>query len=73
MPGGFINQVDGLAIKERLEAGEKLEVYFQQTQTIEERITQNVFVETEGGDPDNVIVVCFRCVCPTACLILTLP
>ena len=57
MPGGFINQADGQAIKERLEAGEKLEAYFQQTQIIEERITQNVFVETEGGDPDNVIVV----------------
>ena len=57
MPGGFINQADGQAIKERLEAGEMLEAYFQQTQTIEERITQNVFVETEGGDPNNVIVV----------------
>ncbi|RYP11817.1 hypothetical protein DL765_007583 [Monosporascus sp. GIB2] len=57
VPGGFINQADGLAIKERLEAGEKLEAYFQQTQVIEERITQNVFVETEDGDPDNVIVL----------------
>ena len=60
MPGGFINQVDGHAIKERLEAGETIEAYFQQTQVIEERITQNVFVETEGGDPDNVIVVCSK-------------
>lgn len=58
MPGGFINQVDGQAIKARLEAGETLEAYFQQTQIIEERITQNIFVETESGDPDNVIVVC---------------
>lgn len=45
-------------MKARLEAGETLEAYFQQTQIIEERITQNIFVETEGGDPNNVIVVC---------------
>ncbi|KAK3314366.1 aminopeptidase Y [Apodospora peruviana] len=57
VPGGFINMVDGLRIKERLAKGEKLEAYFQQTQIVEERITQNVFVETEGGDPENVIVL----------------
>ena len=57
VPGGFINQVDGEAIKARLAAGEKVEVYFQQTQTIETRITQNVFAETEEGDPNNVIVL----------------
>lgn len=57
VPAGYIYQKDGEAIKERLEAGEKIEAYFQQTQTVEERITQNVFVETEEGDPNNVIMV----------------
>ncbi|KAH9907516.1 peptidase family M28 [Xylariomycetidae sp. FL2044] len=57
VPSGFINQVDGEALKARLEAGESLQAYFQQTQIIEDRVTQNVLVETLEGDPDNVIVV----------------
>lgn len=57
VPGGFINLVDGERIKTRLAAGETLEATFQQTQVIETRITQNVFVELEGGDKDNVVVV----------------
>ncbi|CUS08731.1 unnamed protein product [Tuber aestivum] len=54
---GFINQVDGVALKERLLAGEKITAYFQHTQLIETRTTQNVFVETKGGDPNNVIIL----------------
>lgn len=54
---GFINQVDGERLKARLLAGEQLTAHFQQTQTIETRITKNVFAETKGGDPDNVIMV----------------
>ena len=54
---GFINQADGVALKERLLAGEQIIAYFQQTQFIETRITQNVFAETKCGDPNNVIVV----------------
>jgi hypothetical protein len=57
VPAGFIYKADGEALLARLEAGETIETYFQQTQTVEERITQNVFVETEQGDPSNVIVV----------------
>ncbi|VBB83533.1 Putative Aminopeptidase precursor [Podospora comata] len=57
VPGGFINLVDGERIKTRLAAGETLEATFQQTQVIETRITQNVFVELEGGDKDNVVVL----------------
>ncbi|GIZ37386.1 hypothetical protein CKM354_000083300 [Cercospora kikuchii] len=56
-PSGFINQDDGEALKARLEAGEELEGYLQHTQTIEERITQNVFAESKGGDPRNVIMM----------------
>jgi Zn-dependent M28 family amino/carboxypeptidase len=54
---GFINQDDGQRLKARLEAGEQLTAYFQQTQTVEERITQNVFAESKGGNPHNVIML----------------
>ncbi|KAK4448820.1 hypothetical protein QBC34DRAFT_300421 [Podospora aff. communis PSN243] len=57
VPGGFINLADGLRIKARLAAGERVQAYFQQTQIVEQRETENVFVETEDGDPDNVIVL----------------
>uniref|UniRef100_L2FMY5 Peptide hydrolase n=1 Tax=Colletotrichum fructicola (strain Nara gc5) TaxID=1213859 RepID=L2FMY5_COLFN len=59
VPAGFINLADGLRIKERLDSGESVTARFQQTQIVEERITQNVFVETEEGDPHNVVMVCF--------------
>lgn len=57
VPGGFINLVDGQSIKARLAAGETIEATFQQTQLIETKVTQNVFVELEGGDRDNVVVL----------------
>jgi len=57
VPTGFINQDVGVGLVERLTAGEEIEAYFQQTQLIEERITQNVFTETKGGDPENVIML----------------
>ncbi|KAK4208585.1 leucine aminopeptidase 2 [Rhypophila decipiens] len=57
VPGGFINLVDGERLKARLDSGETLSAYFQQTQVVETRITQNVFVETLSGDPENVIVL----------------
>lgn len=57
VPSGFINQVDGVALKAKLDAGESLSAYFQQTQTIETRITQNIFAESKGGDPNNVIML----------------
>jgi hypothetical protein len=56
-PAGYINKVDGEALVTRLNAGEAIEAYFQQTQTVETRITQNVFTETKGGDPNNVIML----------------
>ncbi|KAI0449484.1 peptidase family M28 [Xylaria acuta] len=57
VPAGFINQADGLALKKRLQSGEKIEAYFQQDQIVEERITQNVFLESKDGDPDNIVVL----------------
>ena len=54
---GYINKVDGEALVARLSAGEAVEAYFQQTQIVETRITQNVFTETKSGDPTNVIML----------------
>ncbi|CAJ0554562.1 Ff.00g130750.m01.CDS01 [Fusarium sp. VM40] len=57
VPAGFITLADGVKLKDRIQAGETVEAHFQQTQTIEERITQNVIAETTGGDPRNVIML----------------
>lgn len=57
VPGGYINKVDGEALVARIQAGEEIEAYFQQTQTIETKITQNIFTETKDGDPTNVIML----------------
>ncbi|CRK49031.1 hypothetical protein BN1723_016985 [Verticillium longisporum] len=54
---GFIRKADGEALVARIQAGEKVVGFFQHDQLVEERITQNVFVETEEGDPHNVIVL----------------
>lgn len=54
---GYINKVDGEDLVARLSAGEAIEAYFQQTQIVETRITQNVFTETKSGDPTNVIML----------------
>lgn len=54
---GYINKADGEPLVARLQAGEEIEAYFQQTQTVETRITQNVFTETKDGDPSNVIML----------------
>lgn len=57
VPGFFIKQSDGLALKSRLEANEQIFAYVQQTQTIEERTTRNVFAETKSGDPNTVLML----------------
>ncbi|KAF2643379.1 aminopeptidase-like protein Y [Massarina eburnea CBS 473.64] len=57
VPTGLINKDVGDALAVRLTAGENVTAYFQQTQTIETRITQNVFTETKDGDPTNVIML----------------
>ncbi|KAF2704065.1 aminopeptidase-like protein Y [Pleomassaria siparia CBS 279.74] len=54
---GYINKADGQVFVAKLQAGEEIEAYFQQTQTVETRITQNVFTETKEGDPANIIVL----------------
>ncbi|KAF2273653.1 aminopeptidase-like protein Y [Westerdykella ornata] len=57
VPGGFINKADGEALRARIEGGEAIQAYFQQTQVVETRITQNVFTETKDGDPTNIIML----------------
>ncbi|KAF2867926.1 aminopeptidase-like protein Y [Massariosphaeria phaeospora] len=57
VPAGYINKDDGEALVTRINAGEAITAYFQQTQTIETKITQNVFTETREGDPTNVIML----------------
>jgi Zn-dependent M28 family amino/carboxypeptidase len=57
VPTGYINLADAQPLVARLQAGETIEAYFQQTQTLETRMTQNVFTETKDGDPTNVIML----------------
>ncbi|KAH6918090.1 hypothetical protein BKA70DRAFT_8104 [Coprinopsis sp. MPI-PUGE-AT-0042] len=56
-PAGFISQADGQALATRLSAGEEINVFFKQKQTIEDRQTWNIIAETKGGDKNNVIVI----------------
>ncbi|KAF5969989.1 aminopeptidase precursor, vacuolar [Fusarium bulbicola] len=57
VPAGFISHSDALKIKDRIEAGETVKAHFQQTQIVEERLTQNIIAETTTGDPHNVIML----------------
>ncbi|KAK7427297.1 hypothetical protein QQZ08_006234 [Neonectria magnoliae] len=57
VPAALIDQEPGQALKARLDAGETLEVFVKIIQLIEERITQNVFAETKGGDGNNLIIL----------------
>jgi hypothetical protein len=57
VPTGFIDLAEGKALAARIAAGEEVTAHFQQTQTIETKITQNVFTETIDGDPENVIML----------------
>jgi Zn-dependent M28 family amino/carboxypeptidase len=57
VPAALIDQEPGQALKARLQAGEKVEAHATIVQLIEERITQNVIAETDGGDGENLIVI----------------
>ncbi|KAF7554877.1 hypothetical protein G7Z17_g2590 [Cylindrodendrum hubeiense] len=57
VPAALIDQEPGQALTARLTAGETVEVFVKIIQTIEERITHNVFAETKGGDGSNLIVL----------------
>lgn len=55
VPAALIDQEPGQALKARLAAGEAIEAHATIVQLIEERITQNVFAETKGGDANNIV------------------
>ncbi|KAF5699745.1 aminopeptidase vacuolar [Fusarium globosum] len=57
VPAGFISHDDALKIKDRIEAGQTVKAHFQQTQIVEERLTQSIIAETTSGDPRNVIML----------------
>ncbi|KLU92701.1 aminopeptidase Y [Magnaporthiopsis poae ATCC 64411] len=57
VPGVIVDRAPALAIKARIEAGEKIEAFSNIQQLIEERITQNVIAETKKGDPTNVVML----------------
>ncbi|KAL0944538.1 peptidase family M28 [Colletotrichum truncatum] len=57
VPTGFVNKYIGDPLKARLEAGEVLATSFWEGEYVDRRVTQNVFAETEGGDPENVIIL----------------
>ncbi|KAF6809188.1 peptidase family M28 [Colletotrichum sojae] len=57
VPTGFVNKYIGDPLRARLVAGEVLTTTFWEGTFVDSRVTQNVFAETEGGDPDNVIVL----------------
>ncbi|TKW57242.1 Leucine aminopeptidase 2 [Colletotrichum tanaceti] len=57
VPTGFVNQYVGDPLKARLDAGETLTATFWEDESVDSRVTQNVFAETEGGDENNVIVL----------------
>ncbi|TLS23680.1 uncharacterized protein PpBr36_06246 [Pyricularia pennisetigena] len=56
-PGVIVDREPALRLKARLEAGEKIEVFSNVQQLIEERITQNVIAETVHGDDKNVVML----------------
>ncbi|ROT36853.1 Zn-dependent exopeptidase [Sodiomyces alkalinus F11] len=57
IPVALIDQGPGQALRARLEANESVEAFVQVVQIIEERMTQNVFAETKGGDASNLVVL----------------
>lgn len=57
VPAVFIDHESGRALKARLETGEKLKAHVTMIQDIEERTTQNIIAETDGGDGTNVIML----------------
>lgn len=56
-PAGYITQADGEALAARLSAGESIDVFFKQKQTIEDRKSWNIIAETKGGDKNDVLVI----------------
>ncbi|KAF2714533.1 Zn-dependent exopeptidase [Pleomassaria siparia CBS 279.74] len=56
VPTGFTNRLEGLDIKNRLESGETVVAKFTTYNILDRRTTQNIFVETVGGDETNTVI-----------------
>ncbi|KAF5005911.1 hypothetical protein FDECE_7669 [Fusarium decemcellulare] len=57
VPAGYIRYASGISLKDRIESGETVVATFQHTQLYEKRTTENLLVETDEGDPENVIIL----------------
>ncbi|KAK7045639.1 hypothetical protein VNI00_007472 [Paramarasmius palmivorus] len=57
VPAGLIQRAQGLALRERVLAGEKLVVEYEQIQIFEDRTTVNIIAETKAGNSENVIML----------------
>ncbi|KAF4465044.1 peptidase family M28 [Fusarium albosuccineum] len=57
VPSGYIRYASGISLKDRIESGETVVATFQHTQLYEKRTTENLLVETDEGDPENVIIL----------------
>ncbi|KAJ8082942.1 hypothetical protein PM082_008801 [Marasmius tenuissimus] len=57
VPASFIQRPLGLALRERVLAGEILNANYEHIQVMDNRTTVNVFAETKAGDKDNVIML----------------
>ncbi|KAH8589298.1 hypothetical protein B0O99DRAFT_637315 [Bisporella sp. PMI_857] len=56
VPMGYINRKEGLELKGRLDRDEEVLATLIAYEVLDERVTQNVLVETVGGDPENVVM-----------------
>ncbi|KAF9269579.1 Zn-dependent exopeptidase [Marasmius fiardii PR-910] len=57
VPAGLLQRAQGLSLRERVLAGEVLNVHYEQIQNFENRSTVNIFAETKAGDKNNVIML----------------
>ncbi|KAG9251211.1 uncharacterized protein F5Z01DRAFT_299083 [Emericellopsis atlantica] len=57
VPAALIDQEPGQALKARIQGGETVESHTTIVQLIEEQITQNVILETNGGDAENTVML----------------
>ncbi|KAG7095478.1 hypothetical protein E1B28_006217 [Marasmius oreades] len=57
IPAGLLQRAQGLSLRDRVLAGEVLNVRYEQIQLLENRTTVNVLAETKAGNKNNVIML----------------
>ncbi|KAL0569777.1 hypothetical protein V5O48_012188 [Marasmius crinis-equi] len=55
VPAGLLQRAEGLSLRERVLAGEVLNVHYEQIQNLDNKTTVNIIAETKAGDKTNVI------------------